>query len=164
MEKEKFIKLFNDETFIIFEKYSLHELEPLLKETVSLLNEMDESFVKKLIKSFVNAIHKGEVTVEIMQNNLNILKDTICTYKDGNLKQFLEVNVEPSLYMEKEELENTIITKVEMKLKKTAEIEKEESKIDTNTLSSLFGGGFPGIPGFRQKPTSKKYKVKKKKK
>lgn len=165
MEKEKFIQLFNDETLLIFQKYNLGELNNLLEENISLLNEMDESFVKKIVKPFVNAIHKGEVTIEIMQHNLNELKNVLLSYKNNEIKQYLNVNVDPTLYLEKEELEITISSKFEEKLKKTMEIEKEStSMVDPSALTSLFGGkGFPSMPGFRQKPTSKKYKHKKKK-
>lgn len=167
MEYSKLVDLFQDETTLLLEKYELNDQVENVKAKIEKLKNLNEKIGKLLIKELVKVVSKGTVTTDIIKNNFDEL-DLICnTFKENKFKEYLNVNVQPELYLSEDELNSKIVFKFSEKLMKTEELKKEEESLnDFSGMGNLFGSlmGKTPPPGFRAKPTSKKYKVKKKKK
>ena len=140
-----YVRLFLEESKLVFEKIGgqpegWQELESLLTSKIlpPELEVLDEEELKKrVVRAFASCVAFGEVTKELFQHNVEVVVRWLNTLKAGKLKEALESNVDPLLFMTPEECVERIVGRMYGELRKTKEVEAAETEGLVDVLKML---------------------------
>lgn len=150
------VKFFIDETnAIVTEKgwKDVIDLSWLSEENIS-----GVFGIESIIGSFVKIFNLGELPVEKVKENFEILRGFIDDVKRENFKEILGMRYDPRLYMSDKELIGFLCDKLESKLNKN-----ERAMMESNELSQFMDmlAAISNVQGPRLHQYAKRKKLKK---